>query len=90
MNDKLDNLRRQIDVFDEKLLLILARRIHIVREIGEIKKEHGVKPLDGKRWQGVLRSKLSKAHSLNLSEKFIEKLYNLIHEYSLEIESDKK
>jgi len=91
MNDKLlEDWRKKIDEFDEELLHILAKRINIVREIGKFKKTHGITPLSEKRWQEVLKSKLSKASSLNLSVEFIERLYNLIHEYSLKIEQNGK
>ena len=90
MDKLLENWRKQIDKLDEELVNILAKRINIVREIGKYKKAHGLAPLDQKRWQEILRVKLSKTHSLNISEKFIEKLYNLIHEHSLEIENNSK
>lgn len=91
MNNKsLEDWRKQIDAFDEELLHVLAKRINIVRKIGKLKKAHGISLLDEKRWQTVLESQFSKAELLNLSEDFIKKLYNLIHEYSLEIESESK
>lgn len=90
MNDKLEDWRKQIDALDEELLHILGKRFNIVREIGKYKKAKGIPPLDQKRWQTVLESQLSKAKLHNLSKDFIKKLYNLIHEYSLEIEADNK
>ncbi len=90
MNDKLEDWRKQIDALDEELLHILGKRINIVREIGKYKKANGIAPLDQKRWQVVLDSQLSKAELVNLSEDFIKKLYDLIHEYSLEVEANNK
>ncbi|MCJ7804330.1 chorismate mutase [Patescibacteria group bacterium] len=90
MDELLKNWRKQINKLDGELLNILAKRINIVREIGKHKKTYGIPSLDEKRWQEVLQSKLSKARSLNIPEKFIEKLYNLIHEHSLEIENKSK
>lgn len=86
MDKLLENWRKQIDKVDTELLRALAKRITVVKEIGKYKKSRGIPPLDEKRWQEVMRSKISKARSLNISEKFVEKLYNLIHEHSLEIE----
>lgn len=82
----LENWRKQIDTLDAKLLNILAERINVVKKIGKYKKAHDIRPLDQKRWQEVLRSKLAKGRSLNISEKFIKNLYRLIHDQSLEIE----
>ncbi len=91
MNDKLlEDWRKQIDKLDDELLDILAKRLDIVREIGKAKKARGIKLLDEKRWNEVLQSKFAKAHSLNLSKRFIQKLYDLIHKYSLELESSNK
>lgn len=86
--DKLYELRSQIDVLDDKLLQILAERMDSARGIGQYKKVHGLEPLDPQRWRTVLETQLSKAESLHLSQEFITKLYELIHEYSLEIEAD--
>lgn len=91
MNGKsLEDWRKQIDILDEELLHVLAKRINIVRKIGKLKKARGIKLLDENRWQEILQSKLSKARSLNLPVDFIKKLYSLIHEYSLKIEKTVK
>jgi len=87
MDSLLADWRKQIDKIDEELINVLAKRINIVREIGKYKKENGIPPLDEKRWQEVLKSKLSKTCLLNISEKFIKKLYEVIHDHSLEIEN---
>jgi chorismate mutase len=88
MNESLENLRKQIDELDEELLNIFAKRMGVVLKIGALKRATGVPPLDAVRWQSLLDSKRSKAISLGLSEKFVESAYYLIHEYSLEIQSD--
>lgn len=86
--NKLDELRSQIDELDEKLLQIIAQRMNSARSIGQYKKTAGLAPLDTERWQSLLEAQLLKAESLNLSHAFITKLYELIHEYSLEIEAN--
>ena len=82
----LDAWRAQIDAIDAQVLKLLAERRRIVLEIGEYKKEHGLPPLDAKRWEQVLQSKMALAKDLDVSPEFIRDLYNLIHEYSLELE----
>lgn len=90
MRDKsLNDLRKKIDLVDKQLLNTLSKRVELVWEIGKLKKDLNLKPLDKKRWEEVLETRLALAKKLNLSEEFVEKLYNLIHEYSLEIERDK-
>lgn len=90
MNDKLEGWRKQIDELDDELLQILAKRIKIVTAIGKYKKAHDISPLDEKRWQKLLESKLSKAKLLNLPRDLIKILYEHIHKYSLEIENRNK
>lgn len=86
MEKKLEILREEIDGIDESLLGLLAKRMALVREVGELKKEYGIVPLDETRWQKLLAGKLTKAKVLNLSESFVEKLYTLIHEHAVEIQ----
>lgn len=85
----MENLRKDIDDTDKQLLVILAKRFELVRKIGKLKKEQNLKPLDSKRWEEVLKTRSELAKKINLSTKFVEKLYNLIHKYSLEIERGK-
>lgn len=86
-DDKLADLRRQIDALDEQLLQLLASRMAKVRSVGQYKRDRGLPPLDERRWQTVLQSRLDKAEALGLSEEFIAELYRLIHEYALSIEA---
>ncbi len=90
MNTKLENLRKQIDTVDEKILTLLSKRISIVRKIGKLKKENGIKLLDEKRWRQLLDSRLSKADSLDLPGTLIKEIYGFIHKYSLDIEKNSK
>ena len=84
----MEGLREEIDCIDEELLNIIGKRIRIVEEIGKYKKANGLPSLDEERWREVLRSKIVRAQSLGISENFVEKIYNLIHEHSLEIEKE--
>ncbi|MBU0999784.1 chorismate mutase [Patescibacteria group bacterium] len=86
MNQQLDDLRKQIDVLDEKILISIAKRVNIVRKIGKYKKERKLSVFDKKRWDQILKSNLEKGRKLNLSEEFIKNLLNLIHKYSLDIQ----
>ncbi len=86
MDKKLAGWRKQIDVQDEKMLEILAKRFEIIKKIGKIKKENNLPVLDKKRWQKVLMSNLDKAKKLDLPEDFVKKLLSLIHQYSSRLE----
>jgi chorismate mutase len=92
INDSLalESWRQQIDQIDDELLHVLARRMIVIKKIGLFKKNHGIAPLDQRRWQIVLHSKLALAKSLDLSEKLVKGVYELIHEQALKIESNLK
>lgn len=87
--NSLEGLRKQIDSVDEKIFILLSKRMGIVREIGKVKKENNLSVLDKKRWDKILNSTLSKADTLNLSKDFIKKFYNLIHKYSLQLQKER-
>ncbi len=84
--NKLNNLRQQIDKIDQKLIETLYKRFLVVAKIGKLKKDIGLPPLDMKRWEKVLQSRILMGKKLRLSEKLIKTIYEAIHKYSLEIE----
>ncbi len=86
MINNIDSLRKQIDLVDEKIIEALADRIKLVKEIGKIKKANNFPFLDQKRWQEVLETRLKIAQSKGLSQKFIKQIFDILHEYSLEVE----
>ena len=86
MKKTLEEYRKEIDTVDEELLTILAKRFEIVREIGKLKKEKNILPLDEKRWEEVIKKINSKAKKLNLSNDFIKNMYDEIHKVALMIE----
>ena len=88
--NQLKNLRDKIDIIDDEIISLLAERTKIVREVGAFKKANNIKPLDEERFKEVLKSKAAKAQELDLPQELIEKIYNLIHEHSLEIEKSCK
>lgn len=88
MND-LEDWRKQIDQLDEKILVLLARRIKIVKKIGQLKKEQNISVIDKNRWQNVLNHAILKSEELGLSKDFIKKVFNLIHKYSIKIQKER-
>jgi chorismate mutase len=83
---ELQKLRDEIDAVDEQIVKLLAQRMTLVKNIGQIKKDNKLQPLDKKRWKQVLETKITIADELGLSKGFITKIYSLIHEYALKLE----
>ncbi|MEL6536885.1 MAG: bifunctional 3-deoxy-7-phosphoheptulonate synthase/chorismate mutase type II [Bacteroidota bacterium] len=79
----LETLREQIDHADRDVLEALARRMDLVKEVGEYKRENNVAILQMDRWQEVFRTRPEWARILNLDADFIRDLYNLVHQASI-------
>ncbi len=78
--------RQQIDNIDTKILSLIAERFLIVDRIGKAKKKLWLAPLQPERWEQVLRSRKNIAKKLGISEKLIEKIWEMIHEEALKRE----
>ncbi len=82
--NKLETLRTEIDKLDGEMLQILARRLEIIEEIGDYKRDNNITILQMKRWAGIITDRLSIGTHLGLDEHFLKKLLNLIHKESIQ------
>jgi chorismate mutase len=85
---ELNNLRISIDALDKNLITILAFREEVIRLIADVKKEHGLPILQKDRWQKLLISRIEIAKNNNLNPKFIDDIYNLIHDESMRVQNE--
>ena len=83
----LENLRLEIDSIDQKLLSLLADRMKIAKNIGEIKKQNNVTVLQSNRWNDILESTINKAKNLNLNDEFVKSYMEAIHIESIRIQN---
>jgi chorismate mutase len=86
--NKLEELRTEIDKLDEELIDILARRMMIVEEIGKYKKKHSITILQLKRWSEIIRDRVNAGVELGLSRDFLLKLLESLHEESIQRQTD--
>ncbi len=84
----LELLRDKIDNVDHKLIEALARRMELVRSIGEYKRDNNVTILQLERWAQVLRDRIPAGSGRGLDEDFVRKLYNLIHNESIRLQTE--
>lgn len=82
----IEELRREIDLTDEKLLNILAQRVSIVKRMGLSKKNAGMTIMQAGRWNKVMESRLEHSDVLGLHRAFVEELLKVIHDESLRIQ----
>ena len=71
----LGNLRDTIDLIDRNLLLLLAERQGLVRQIGAVKRKRGKLVRDKRRERTVLRVQRAGARALGLDEAMIETIF---------------
>ena len=81
--NKLANLRIQIDVVDHKLTETLGKRMKIADKIGVLKKDNNVAILQNKRWNEILKKMILEGKENGLSKEFILKIYKAIHQESI-------
>lgn len=79
----LAELREQIDKLDDKLMITLEKRMKIVEEIGRYKKATNLTILQTKRWDDIVRRRVDLGTRKGLSEEFILKVFQAIHQESI-------
>ena len=84
--NKLENLRKQIDIIDTKIVELFSKRFELVKQIGKIKQKNKIPVVDGNRFQQVLEKVKKIAEKQGISKDFIEEIYNIIHKYACELE----
>ncbi|KAA9332350.1 3-deoxy-7-phosphoheptulonate synthase [Hymenobacter busanensis] len=77
--NKAEELRQKMDVADQDIIEALARRMSLVEELAEYKKQNNVKILQLDRWTEIFKSRPEWAARLNVNDKFVAELYKLIH-----------
>ena len=76
--ERLAELRAQIDLLDEELLQLLAKRLDVVHKIGEVKQQHGLPIYVPQRESEMLQKKREAATKLGLSPNLIEDILRRI------------
>ena len=85
-NTKLNQLRRDIDVLDSEIVVLLAKRMRLSSAIGKYKATRGIAPLDDARWQEVLNSRIKHGKEIGLTPNLVRQVFSVIHTHSLLIQ----
>lgn len=81
--DKLAELRQQIDKLDDTILKQIGDRMKIAEKIGEYKRDNNVTILQVSRWDEIVEKRVQLAKALSLSEDFTAKYLELLHNESI-------
>jgi chorismate mutase len=79
----LEDLRHEIDIYDNQLLEILSKRMSVAEKIGRYKKENNLTILQSGRWDELIKERTEKAKGRGLSEEFLMKVLRAIHQESI-------
>ncbi|MBA7565644.1 2-dehydro-3-deoxyphosphooctonate aldolase [subsurface metagenome] len=79
----LDDLRNQIDTFDDRLMEIIGNRMKVADKIGVYKKKNNITILQSTRWNELLNQRIQNGEKKGLSEDFIIKVFRAIHQESI-------
>ena len=88
LNDKLAELRRQIDLCDDNLLEILNRRMELCREIGEFKKENNMTVVQTERYGQILEHRMKQAEELGMNPQCVHTIMQAVHEEAVKLQVD--
>ncbi len=84
---ELDALRAKINRIDDEMVTLLAQRMNVVKEIGELKQKNNVTVLQSNRWQEIVNGLTNKGLSLGLNEKYVKNLLDVIHIESIRVQN---
>lgn len=79
-------IRQKIDQIDEKILLLLKKRIDFMQKIGKIKKQSSLSIRDNQRERKKLKIIEEKAKKIGLPVQLINQLWTSLFTHSEEIE----
>lgn len=86
--DQLQQLRSEIDKLDAEFIHILSRRMNLIDEIGNYKKENDITVFQLKRWTEMLQQRLRTGSEQGLNKEFLSQMLKLIHQESLRIQTE--
>lgn len=83
----LHDLRARIDRIDDYIIELLAERMGISEEIGEVKKQNQLAIHQSERWSQIVKRALEKGKTGGLTEEFILKMFQQVHNESIRHQS---
>lgn len=79
----LNELRSRVDRIDDYIIELMCERMGISEEIGSFKNEHQLTLHQSERWAQIVKRALAKGKIGGLTEEFILKLFQQIHNESI-------
>ncbi len=80
--DYLSHFRKQVDIIDNEILILLKRRSQISKKIAKLKIEKNMSLFDDEREIEMYKNITEKSSKMQLSQSFVRKLFQEIIENS--------
>lgn len=80
---RIKELRFEVDSLDQQLLEVLGKRMEVVRDMGDLKRKHGISTLQPHRWNEIVASRAVSGSELKLGAEFIFDLFENVHEEAI-------
>jgi len=87
-NKQLDLVRHKIDELDHQLIELLAKRMHLSEEIGQIKSDNNLTIMQLDRWRNLVIDRLQIGADLGLDRDFLLQILQNIHQLSIHVQMD--
>ena len=89
MDIRLKKLRKEIDDIDSKILQLIEKRMKVVCEVGDLKKDLEISVEDLNREKEIIQ-RLTSNSSKNLTEKQLIRIFSAVFKSSKQIQRDNK
>ncbi len=86
--DEMGKHRTLISDIDFQLISLLNQRMKVSEKIGTLKKENNIAIFQPDRWKVIAEYAAQKADETGMSREFIEKVFNAIHEESIDVQNN--
>jgi chorismate mutase len=87
LSSELNNFRKKIDNLDMEIVEKVNLRIDLVEKIAELKMKNDLTIFQIERWFEILKNRKEQAIKLGVDPKMITDIFELIHKYSILIQS---
>ncbi len=88
--NELKEFRDKIDLLDKHIIALFRNRKEIVEQIAILKDKNKLTIFQIERWFEILKTRKKYANNLNLEDEYINEIFDVIHKYSILIQTKKR
>lgn len=87
VNCSIFDIRRQFDDIDKSILILLATRAQLSKEMALHKYNTDMEVVQSETWKQQLNNRLKENEKLKVDSDFLDKIFSTIHEESIRIQN---